>query len=270
MRRGIGISVVIGLFVLIPLLWDTPADQWLTAFGKPDEPWETSPTFDLLDEDGSVVYADRVVGVEGRIGFLKRHDFIANAPETTGKMFWYVWGDPKKLIRKPLVAMAVHQQTDTKIVLDQSQLSSGSLYGEDVNSLTSFKPFPLKGQWRIDVYIDGDFYESIVVHVKDEYVQTNSAQFHISKEDVLVGKTNTALVVKGDKNDNIIEVKATSINDPKDVQLFKFYMDGQGLSLDGGTETLYSGDFIFNKPGKWRIQVLGENTVVDVREAIQQ
>lgn len=266
LHRMIGISVVIGLFVLIPLLWDTPVNQWLGAFGQSEEPWKVSPTFDLLNQDGSIVYPDRVVGVEGKIGFLEPYDLIANAPEPVAKMFWYVWGNQDELIGKVLKATAVHQGTGEQIVLDESTLGE-PVYGEDASALTSFNPFPLKGQWRIDVFIDGNFYESIFVHVKDEYIQTGSVKFHVSRDDATVGKTDTTLVVKGDKNDDMIEVKATPIENTKEPTRFKFYRDDQRLSTDGGTETLYHGSLNFDAPGKWRLEVLDEITSVDVKPA---
>lgn len=219
-----------------------------------EEDWPLSPTFDLYDRDGTLIYRDRVRGVEGRIGFLDVGDFAATERETGAKMFWYVWGDPEQLVDKELVATAVHQRTGETFILNRTKLMSG-FYGADAHNLTQFEPFPLKGIWRIDVEIDGKPYGSIVIHVKDQYVRTKSYRFvGLSKDDLIEG-VYLSLRLDGNNVRKLerIEVNAIQLNNRSAKTTFYLYDQ--------------SGSLYFDQPGKWQLEILGEKTTVEVRAA---
>lgn len=226
---------------------------------KMEEDWSLSPTFDLYDhQDGRLIYPDGVRGIEGRIGFRDVNHFAATEPEPGSKMFWYVWGDPEKLVDKELIATAVHQKTGKTFTLNKTKLSGGGFYGTDAHALTQFEPFPLKGIWRIDIEIDHMPYGSIVIHVKDAYVRTDSYRFvGLSKDDLIEG-VHLPLYLDGNGVRRLerIDVNAFPLKNPKAEKTFYFYDQ--------------SGSLYFDQPGKWQIELLGEKTIVEVQAAEDQ
>jgi hypothetical protein len=239
----------------------------IASFFSPDDhshAWDISPKFDLLDKDKTIIYPNRLRGIEGKIGFLESGDFVANAREAGGKIFWYVWGDSKELQHAHLVATAVNRETGTTISLDDSNLQ-GSIYGADAHALTSFNPFPHKGLWRIDVTINNQPYGSIVVNVKDEYIQTKTTKLLVSKDDAVVGEINSTLVVPEHRDDQTIEVRMYSINKKNQVHTSLFQQVGKYSQVGIGPITTYSGLLQFDEPGQWQVEILGEKTIINVK-----
>lgn len=225
---------------------------------------EISPLFDLLDKDGKVVYPDRLRGIEGKIAFSEYPGgFVANSGTTVSKVFWYLWGDRQRLNGAYLVAKAVSLDTGKKFALNETRLN-GPIYGADANAVTRFNPFPSKGAWRIDVELDGEPYGSIFIRVKDEYIHTESSSFLVSKDDAETGATETSLIVQGHDMPETLDV----IVQPADVsgQARKLtFLRAQEYIQGMEPVTHYSGSLEFDAPGKWRIEVLGEKTTVEVR-----
>ncbi|KQL52241.1 hypothetical protein AN964_00915 [Heyndrickxia shackletonii] len=265
--RKLAVAVAICLVVFIPILLIVshhPTKPAHTPKPIQKEHWQVSPTFDLLDRDGSIVYKNRVRGIKGKIGFLDT-EFIAKDPRAGAKMFWYVWGDPDKLINKELKATATHEGTGEKFVVNETEIQ-GPVYGEDASALTTFKPFPKKGLWKIDVSIDGHPYGSIVVNVKAPNITTKTSQFNLSRDDVKVGLSkDISLEVKGEKKESIINVEASYIKDKNHMLSFPYIQYAPFNYSNGDTYTEYMGKLKLDKPGMWKITVLGESTIVDVK-----
>jgi len=235
---------------------------------KPVQVWNPSPKFDLLDRDGRVVYPDRLRGIEGKIGYSENFfDMVAQSRESVAKIFWYVWDDSASKDRalKHLVATAVNLDTGKRFELDRTALQ-GPIYGADAHGLTSFQPFPAKGMWRVDITIDGEPYGQIVVPVKDVYIQTDSIRFLVSKDDAVVGDTEAWLIVNGGNLADTMNVKVTSMIDKRQTRLLTFRKSGE--FRDSSTLkpiTQYQGTLTFDYAGKWRIEAIGESTIVTVR-----
>jgi len=265
--KKLAVAAAMFLVVFIPILLIVshhPAKPAHTPKPIPKEQWQVSPTFDLLDRDGSIVYKNRVRGIEGKIGFLDA-EFIANDPRAGSKMFWYAWGNPDKLINKELKATATHEETGEKIVVNETELQ-GPIYGAEASALTSFKPFPKKGLWKMDVSIDGRPYGSIVVNVKAPYIATSNAEFMLSGDDIKTGQTSeVSLEVKGERKERIINVEASFLNDKDHKISFPYILDNPIQYTTGEIRTGYIGKLTLDKTGKWKITVLGKSTIVDVK-----
>ncbi|WP_054949300.1 hypothetical protein [Numidum massiliense] len=256
-------------------LFDTPGKWQLEVLGEKTvvdvssrHGWKVSPRFDLLDKDGSVVYPKGVRGIEGKVGFLDNGDvsIVAGASETVAKMFWYVWGDSKKLVGKQLLATAVHEETGEAFTLDRSELTNG-LYGEDAHALTTFAPFPRKGLWRIDINIDGTHFASFVVNVKDDFIRTKSSYFSVSRDDVKVGKIHATLFASGEQKEKALDIRARSLNNDQRAT-FSLTKGGSVIrAMDNVPETIYEGLLSFPTPGEWELDVRGEKVVVNVGES---
>ncbi len=227
---------------------------------------ELSPLFDLLDKDGSVVYPDRLRGIQGKIAYSEYWgDFVANSGRALSKIFWYVWGDPQRLNGATLVATGVDLSTGKQFLVNETKLS-GPIYGADAHTVTRFNKFPSKGTWRIDVEIDGEPYGSIVIHVKDEYIHTKSSSFLLSKDDAKAGSTETTLTVNGHDLADTLDVIVQPVGRTGEARRLHFVKTEEYVQSDGLVPvTEYSGSLIFDAPGEWRIEVLGEKTVVEVR-----
>ncbi|WP_372632963.1 hypothetical protein [Cohnella sp.] len=243
------------------------ADKWgASLLGlRPAAPAaEISPLFDLIDKDGTVVYPDRLRGIEGKIAFSEYPGgFVANSGTTVSKVFWYLWGDPQRLSGAYLVAEAVNLDTGKKFALNETRLN-GPIYGADANAVTRFNRFPDKGVWRIDVELDGEPYGSIVVRVKDEYIHTESSSFLVSKDDASIGVTETSLIVQGHDMPETLDVIVQPADVSGQARKLTFLIEQEYVQAMEPV-THYSGSLEFDVPGKWRIEVLGEKTTVEVR-----
>jgi len=227
---------------------------------------QISPKFDLFDEDGRVVYADRLRGIEGKIAFSEYEGgFIADSPESVGKVFWYVWGDREELTNAELVATGTNLDTGETIAVNESRLS-GPIYGADAHIVTAFRPFPSKGTWRIDVALDGKPYGSITTRVKDEYIRTANIRFLLSKDDAVTGDAEVAMVLKGHGLSDTVDVFVSPYGSRgRETVKTTFEKTGEYIqAMDPITH--YSGRLVFDSPGKWQIEALGEKTIVEVRE----
>ncbi|MGV3463993.1 MAG: hypothetical protein ACO1OT_01705 [Heyndrickxia sp.] len=266
--KKLGVAVAMFFVVLIPILLIVSHHPNKPAqIPKPiqKESWQVSPTFDLLDRDGSIVYKNRVRGIKGKIGLLDA-EFIAKDPRAGSKMFWYAWGNPDKLINKELTATAIHEETGEKFVVNETELQ-GPIYGADASALTSFKPFPKKGLWKLDVSVDGRPYGSIVVNVKAPYIATSNTEFMLSGDDIKTGMTSeVSLEVKGEQKERIINVEASFLDDKSHKISFPYILDNPIQYTTGEIRTGYTGKLTLDKPGKWKITVLGESTIVDVKK----
>ncbi|MFC4601281.1 hypothetical protein [Cohnella hongkongensis] len=227
---------------------------------------ELSPLFDLLDRDGTLVYPDRLRGIEGRIAFSEYPGgFVARSELTGSKVFWYVWGDPQQLAGANLVATAVSLDNGTKFVLNEAKLS-GPFYGADAHVVTRFNEFPSRGTWRIDVRLNDELYGSIVVRVKDEYIQTESARFLVSKDDAVAGGIETSVIVDGHGLADTIDVIVQRADAPGQARKLTFFKEQEYVQAKGLIPvTSYTGRLEFDAPGRWRIEALGEKTEIEVR-----
>jgi hypothetical protein len=82
MKRLVISIFILALIVSIPYLVKKINQINLTSIFSPDNhshAWELSPKFDLLKEDKTIIYANRVIGIEGKIGYLESGDFEDNA-----------------------------------------------------------------------------------------------------------------------------------------------------------------------------------------------
>ncbi|XID94760.1 hypothetical protein ACF3MZ_09680 [Paenibacillaceae bacterium WGS1546] len=270
-RMKIGLSIaaasiaaLVGVVSFAPGLLDQ--ERWRTGAGIGSDQLKQTPVFHLRDENGEKMsYVVR--GVEGKIAFLDQPwGIVAKVP--VGKTFWYVWGDREELLHADLRATGTHLATGETITVNETKLG-GAIYGADASVVTSFNPFPSKGAWRIDIELNGRYFESIVVAVKDERIATESAYFDLSRDDAIVGGIDTSLTLDGHDLPETVDVIVQPLERDGEARRLTFvkfaeYRQGQG---ERGIVpiTSYQGSLTFDAPGRWRIEVLGEKTEVEVR-----
>jgi hypothetical protein len=128
---------------------------------------QTSPTFK------SGVYT--LQGIEGRIGILAPGGFIANKPN---KYMWHFWGTKEELVRTPFKVEAIDLNTgekhqvllegmgtpNKKYVWEYSYGLGGPNNGADAH-LPSGLELPNPGKWKLNAYLGGELFGSIVIDV---------------------------------------------------------------------------------------------------------
>jgi hypothetical protein len=123
---------------------------------------QASPTFI------SGVYT--LYGTEGKIGILAPGGFKANV---SNKYMWHFWGTKEELSQKQFKVEAIdlktgeiHQalQIEKMSVWEYSGIGVGPLNGADASVPTNMK-FLSSGNWKLNAYLGGHFFGSVVVEV---------------------------------------------------------------------------------------------------------
>lgn len=127
---------------------------------------ELSPTFevDYVDEQGN----DRKFTFRG----IENKNGITDAPLIVGvsqKVIWHFWDDAEKLIGKTFKVEGTSIETGERIIL----FESGPLTLAPNLGATTSLPSGIKlnstGLWKLDIYLDDEYYETLVVEGKESY-----------------------------------------------------------------------------------------------------
>jgi hypothetical protein len=128
---------------------------------------QASPTFT------SGVYT--LYGVKGKIGILAPGGFKANVGN---KYMWHFWGTKEELSQKPVKVEAINLKTKKKVktLVDNAGTNNEKMVweydaspgapnnGADAH-LTSGMKLPSSGLWKLDAYLGGKLFGSVVVEV---------------------------------------------------------------------------------------------------------
>ncbi|GIP44582.1 hypothetical protein J45TS6_30410 [Paenibacillus sp. J45TS6] len=117
-----------------------------------------------------------MIGVEEKLGILGP-DFVVN---TVNKYMWHFWDTNEELQLKSFRVEAINVKTQQKVkalVKDASTPQEtlvweydsigGSNNGADAHT-PSILMLPSSGLWQLDVYLGGEYFETIIVNVKDQ------------------------------------------------------------------------------------------------------
>jgi hypothetical protein len=128
----------------------------------PNSSWDLSPIFEhsIVDENGKEV-SYTIIGNEKTLGFTGA--MLMDA-EQTHKMFWFYFGE-ENIYDKPVEVKAIKEGTEELVDLHSGSFYEGAEVSADSVNIPSHLEFPSAGLWKILVYIDDEFYESIVVEV---------------------------------------------------------------------------------------------------------
>ncbi|CAM2904979.1 DUF4871 domain-containing protein [Paenibacillus sediminis] len=137
--------------------------------GKTDrQDTQASPTF----KAGSFT----LYGIDGKIGILAPSGFKANVGN---KYMWHFWGSTEQLSRSPFRVEGIELSTNKKypVLLSDAGTSNekdvweynaklgGPNNGADAHLPTSMK-IKSAGLWRLDAYLGGELFGSIIVDAK--------------------------------------------------------------------------------------------------------
>ncbi|WP_078552026.1 hypothetical protein [Bacillus alkalicellulosilyticus] len=128
----------------------------------PNNSWELSSIFEhsIVDENGKEVPYSITGNVE-TLGFTGPNPIVSDENQ---KYFWFYFGQ-EDIYDKPVEVKAVKEGTEELVDLHSGSFYEGAEASADSVNMPSHLEFPSAGLWKILVYIDGEFYESIVVEV---------------------------------------------------------------------------------------------------------
>ncbi|MFC4323325.1 DUF4871 domain-containing protein [Litchfieldia salsa] len=122
-----------------------------------EEKWEdNSPTF--TNEYGEMF------GKEGSIGIIGSKTITENGQ----KWMWHFWGT-EDISYKEWEVKALKQGEEESIYPIKNKDVEISPRGDEINGhARSSVLFPSSGLWKLKVYIDGEFYDEIIVDINQE------------------------------------------------------------------------------------------------------
>lgn len=122
-----------------------------------EENWEeNSPTF--TNEYGEMF------GKEGSIGIIG----TKNITENGQKWMWHFWGT-EDISYKEWEVKAFKQGEEEAINPITSKVEQLNPRGDEINGhAPSSVLFPSSGLWKLEVYIDGEYFEEIIVDITQE------------------------------------------------------------------------------------------------------
>jgi signal peptidase I len=128
--------------------------------------WEISPTFAITFTQGSPDANDYLPlrGEKRRLAIVDQ-TIVAGKPYQN---YWFFWGTPEELAGSPeIIAVQQNNETNRRVVFAAGGVS-GPLSGAHGHIPPSNMTISTPGIWRLEAYIGGKYFGSIVVAVKQD------------------------------------------------------------------------------------------------------
>ncbi|WP_180317087.1 hypothetical protein [Cytobacillus kochii] len=265
-RAGV-LGALFAVLIIVPVLFlenmDLPEINSLAAVERA----EIGEYFALFEEDGKPIYLDSNYGIPGKVSLLLPVELVAEDYRGVSKIMVNLWGNPNDLVNKDMKIEGVHVDSGFTQEMASFTLSNG-MYGSDAHALTSFKPFEKQGYWNLKfINREGTFGE-FSVYVKEPYVEVGKATLIISKEDLVAGTfEDVNLEVEGEDLPEQVKLSLLSLEDGTE-EVFTF-SDGMDFikSSTAKKASMFTGDIVIKKSGKYRITVLKQSVTVEVRKS---
>lgn len=130
----------------------------------PNDNWDLSQTFEhtVTNQNGKEsTYT--IVGNKETLGFTGSSPIVT---DKIHKFFWFYWGEGN-IYDKPVKVIALKKDSEEPIEVHSGTFYKGAQVSKDIVNMPSNVKFPSAGVWKLLIYIDREFYESIVVEVKE-------------------------------------------------------------------------------------------------------
>lgn len=222
--------------------------------------------FALFDEAGKPIYRDSNFGIPGKVSLSLPIELVAEDDRGVAKIMVRLWGNPDELVNQDMKIEGVHVDSGLTQEMASFKLSKG-LYDSDAHSLTSFKPFEKHGYWNLKFMFGEETFEEFSVYVKEPYVKIGEVTLMISKEDLVAGTfEDVNLEVEGEDLPEEVKLRLYSLEDgTTEVFTFSDRMDFIKSST-GKKVSMYTGNIVLKKSGKYRITVLNQTVPIEVRK----
>jgi hypothetical protein len=267
------IAALAAMFILVliaPILYFSNGEKGSTpkhgTVGEEVKRAEEGVLFALMDSNGKSFYADSNLGVPNKVSLLAPSQWIAKDQRSVSKISIYLWGNyEKEFANKPLKIDAVHVETGVKKHLATTVISGG-MYGSDGHAMTSFEPFVFPGIWNLEFTAGDKKVGEFSIEVKEPYLQIGKSTLMISKQDLIAGFYEDALLeVEGENLPSEVELELFALENAE-LSSFTFKDKTNYTTTDGRKISLYKGDFTIKKSGKYRFTVLNQPEAVEVRK----
>lgn len=265
-RVGV-LGALLAVLIIVPVLFLENMNLTETNSSAGVERAEIGEYFALFNEAGKPIYRDSNVGIPGKVSLLLPVELVAEDYRGVAKIMVYLWGNPDDLVNQDMKIEGVHVGSGFTQEMASFTLSSG-MSGSDAHSLTSFKPFEKHGFWNLKFMFGEETFEEFSVYVKEPYVKIGEATLMISKEDLLAGTfEDVNLEVEGEDLPEEVKLRLYSLEDgTSEVFIFSDKMDFIKAST-AKKVSMYTGDIVLKKSGKYRITVLNQTVPIEVRKA---
>lgn len=268
-RAGV-LGALLAVLIIVPVLFLVNMEPPETNSSAGIERAENGEYFALFNESGEPIYQDSNYGIPGKVSLLIPGELVAEDDRSVSKIMVFLWGNSEDLISKDMKIEGVHVDSGFTQEMASFPLSNG-LNGSDVHALTSFKPFEKPGYWNLKFINSEGTFGEFSVYVKKPYVELGKATLMISKEDLVAGTfEDVNLEVEGEELPEHVKLSLLSLEDgTTEVFTFSDKMDYIKAST-AKKISVFKGDIVLKKSGKYRITVLNQSVPVEVRESQPQ
>lgn len=126
-----------------------------------NDAWEVTPTFKYE--------AHIMRGIQNEIAIIDEK-IIVDKPQL---FRWHIWGDESQLSGATFKMVAVHKETNKKVVITENRalakdISDNVVLGSATRYVTTEISLPIKGLWRFNAYIDNNLYGSIIIKANEK------------------------------------------------------------------------------------------------------
>ncbi|WP_026584447.1 hypothetical protein [Bacillus sp. J33] len=265
------LAALLAVLTLVPVLfWENLNSDLEPHSSTGVDRAEAGKYFALMDDAGKPVFLDSNYGIPGKVSLLSPPEWVAEDYRSGAKIMVYLWGNPDKLVNHNMKIEAIHVDTGYKQELAAFTLSAG-MYGSDAHTLTSFKPFEKHGVWNLRFMFGKETFDEFSIYVKEPYVEIGQATLMVSREDLAAGSfENVNLEVEGDNLPEKVELELFSFEEGTS-EVFSFSDKQEYIKAGSGkTISMYSGDLVLKKSGKYRMTVLDKSANVNVRKPVDR
>jgi signal peptidase I len=125
--------------------------------------WEVSPSFSIPFPSASDGKAELLLrGEKGKLAIVDQPIFAGKPYQN----YWFFWGKPEVLSGSPEIIAVRQNHAENRRVVFAAGGVSGPLAGADGHIPPSNMTIPEPGLWRLEAYIAGTYFGSLVVEVK--------------------------------------------------------------------------------------------------------
>ncbi|MBT2691359.1 hypothetical protein J7I93_24810 [Bacillus sp. ISL-47] len=268
-RAGV-LAAILSVLIIAPILVLENKSEPENHLGGVVERAESGEYFALLGQDGKPVYPDSNFGIPGRVSLLSPPEWIAGDGRSVAKIMVYLWWKPGEQVYQNMKVEAVHVDTGFTQKIASFPLNAG-IYGSDAHALTSFKPFEKHGIWNLKFMFGERTFEEFSIYVKESYVKMGDSTLMISQEDLVAGTfKNVKIEVEGEDLPEQVELELFSFEDGT-TEVFLFSGKTDYIKADSGKKvSMYTGDIVFNKSGRYRLGALKQSVPIEVRKPVDE
>lgn len=260
------LGVLFAILIIAPFLFLINKELPETISSASVEKAESGEYFALVNEAGEPIYIDSNYGMPGKVSLLLPGELVAEDYRGIAKIMVYLWGNSDDLLNKDMKIEGVHVDSGYTQEMASFTLSNGT-NGSDAHALTSFKPFEKQGYWNLKFIYEDKTFGEFSVYVKEPYVEIDKATLMISKEDLVAGTfEDVNLEVEGENLPEQVKLSLFSLGDGSE-EVFTFSDRTDYIKASTAKKiSVFTGDIVLKKSGKYRITVLNQSEQIDVKD----